>query len=89
MASWTTPRGGYFVSLTVLPGCASRVVELAGEAGIALTPAGAPFPHGKDPEDQVLRIAPTFPPLSELADAMSALTLCVKLASVEQLLAKS
>jgi DNA-binding transcriptional MocR family regulator len=88
VASWTTPRGGYFVSLTVLPGCASRVVELAGHAGIALTPAGAPFPHGKDPEDKVLRIAPTFPPVSELADAMSALTLCVKLASVEALLAK-
>jgi DNA-binding transcriptional MocR family regulator len=87
VASWTAPRGGYFVSLTVRPGCASRVVELAGQAGIALTPAGAPFPHGKDPEDKVLRIAPTFPPLSELAEAMSALTLCVKLASVEQLLA--
>ncbi|HEX4222446.1 MAG TPA: aminotransferase class I/II-fold pyridoxal phosphate-dependent enzyme [Pseudonocardiaceae bacterium] len=89
VASWTTPRGGYFVSLTVLPGCASRVVELAGQAGIALTPAGAPFPHGRDPEDKVLRIAPTFPPRSELAQAMAALALCVKLASVEALLAKS
>jgi DNA-binding transcriptional MocR family regulator len=87
VASWTTPLGGYFVSLTVRPGCASRVVELAGQAGIALTPAGAPFPYGKDPEDKVIRIAPTFPPLSELADAMSALALCVKLASVEALLA--
>ena len=88
VASWTTPRGGYFVTLCVRPGCASRVVELAGQAGIALTPAGAPFPYGKDPEDKVIRIAPTFPPLSELADAMNALTLCVKLASAEQLLAK-
>jgi DNA-binding transcriptional MocR family regulator len=87
IASWTTPRGGYFVSLEVLPGCASRVVELAGQAGVALTPAGAPFPYGKDPEDKVIRIAPTFPPLSELADAMDALALCVKLASAEKLLA--
>ena len=87
VASWTTPRGGYFVTLTVRPGCASRVVELAGQAGIALTPAGAPFPLGKDPQDNVIRIAPTFPPQSELGDAMNALTLCVKLASVEQLLA--
>ena len=87
VASWTTPRGGYFVTLTVRPGCASRVVELAGKAGIALTPAGAPFPHGNDPRDEVIRIAPTFPPLSELAEAMDALVLCVKLASAEQLMA--
>jgi DNA-binding transcriptional MocR family regulator len=87
VASWTTPRGGYFVTLTVRPGCASRVVELAGKAGIALTPAGAPFPHGKDPQDNIIRIAPTFPPLSELGEAMNALVLCVKLASVEALLA--
>ena len=86
IASWTTPRGGYFVSLEVLPGCASRVVELAGQAGVALTPAGAPFPYGKDPQDKVIRIAPTFPPLSELADAMDALALCVRLASAEKLL---
>ncbi len=87
VASWTTPRGGYFVSLEVLPGVASRVVELAGQAGVALTPAGAPFPYGKDPEDKVIRIAPTFPPLSELGEAMDALALCVKLASAEKLLA--
>jgi DNA-binding transcriptional MocR family regulator len=87
IASWTTPRGGYFVSLEVLPGCASRVVELAGQAGVALTPAGAPFPYGKDPQDKVIRIAPTYPPLSELADAMDALALCVRLASAEKLLA--
>jgi DNA-binding transcriptional MocR family regulator len=88
VASWTTPRGGYFVSLMVLPGCASRVVELAADAGIALTPAGAPFPYGKDPDDSVLRIAPTFPPLSELADAMNGLTVCVKLAAAERLLSR-
>lgn len=88
VASWITPHGGYFVSLTVMPGCASRVVELAADAGIALTPAGAPFPYGKDPDDSVLRIAPTFPPLSELADAMTGLTVCVKLAAAEHLLSR-
>ncbi len=61
VASWTEPKGGYFVSLEVVPGTASRVVELAKAAGIALTPAGAPFPYGKDPEDKVLRLAPTLP----------------------------
>jgi DNA-binding transcriptional MocR family regulator len=88
VASWTTPDGGYFVTLTVLPGCATRVVSLAASAGIALTPAGAPFPYGKDPDDAVLRIAPTFPPLPELAEAMTGLTLCVRLASAEHLLEK-
>src|SRR5699024_1614508 len=63
VASWTDPKGGYFVSLDVVPGTASRVVELAKEAGIALTPAGATFPYGKDPADQNIRLAPTMPPL--------------------------
>jgi DNA-binding transcriptional MocR family regulator len=83
VASWTTPDGGYFVSLRVTPGCATRVVELAARAGIALTPAGAPFPYGRDPEDAVIRIAPTYPPLPELADAMNGLAVCVRLATEE------
>jgi len=85
VASWTTPEGGYFVSLRVTPGCATRVVELAAQAGIALTPAGAPFPYGKDPDDAVIRIAPTYPPLPELAEAMNGLAICVKLATDEHL----
>lgn len=64
------------------------MVELAADAGIALTPAGAPFPYGKDPDDSVLRVAPTFPPLSELADAMNGLTVCVKLAAAERLVSR-
>jgi DNA-binding transcriptional MocR family regulator len=85
-ASWTVPDGGYFVTLTVLEGCASRVVALAADAGIALTAAGAPFPYGKDPDDRVIRLAPTYPPLAELAQALEGLVLCVKLAAVERLL---
>ena len=85
VATWTTPEGGYFVSLRVTPGCATRVVELAAQAGIALTPAGAPFPYGRDPEDAVIRIAPTYPPLPELADAMNGLAVCVRLATDEHL----
>lgn len=86
VASWTRPRGGYFVLLKVTPGCASRVVELAAEAGLALVPAGAPFPYRKDPEDTLIRIAPIYPPLHDLSEAMAGLTLCVKLAAVERLL---
>jgi DNA-binding transcriptional MocR family regulator len=85
VASWTTPEGGYFVSLRVTPGCATRVVELAAQAGIALTPAGAPFPYGRDPDDAVIRIAPTYPPLPELAEAMNGLATCVRLATDEHL----
>jgi DNA-binding transcriptional MocR family regulator len=86
LATWTAPEGGYFVTLDVLAGCASRVVALAAEAGIALTAAGAPFPYGKDPDDRVIRLAPTYPPLAELAEALDGLVLCIKLAAVEHLL---
>jgi DNA-binding transcriptional MocR family regulator len=87
VATWTVPEGGYFVTLDVLDGCASRVVDLAAGAGIALTPAGAPFPYGKDPDDRVIRLAPTYPPLTELAEALDGLVICIKLAAVECLLA--
>ncbi len=83
VASWTEPKGGYFVSLEVVPGTASRVVELAKAAGIALTPAGAPFPYGKDPEDKVLRLAPTLPPIEEVRVAMDGVATCVLLAAAE------
>ena len=83
VGSWTEPKGGYFVSLDVVPGTASRVVELAKEAGIALTPAGATFPYGKDPADQNIRLAPTMPPLDEVSEAMRGVTTCVLLAAAE------
>ena len=67
--SWTTPKGGYFISLSVPPGCARRVVQLAKDAGVELTPAGATHPHGKDPDDRVIRIAPTFPELALVEQA--------------------
>ncbi len=85
IAEWTHPRGGYFVSLDVPDGCASRVVQLAKEAGIALTPAGASFPHGTDPRDRNIRLAPSFPVLSEVETAMAGVATCVALAAAEQL----
>lgn len=88
LASWSNPQGGYFISLDTLPGCAQKVVAKAAAAGVMLTPAAATFPYGKDPEDKNIRISPTFPPLSELQQAMELLTLCVELVSAEQELAK-
>lgn len=88
VAEWTAPRGGYFVSLDVLDGCASRVVALAKEAGIALTPAGASFPHGQDPRDRNIRLAPSLPPLAEVEAAMAGVATCVALASAEHLAQK-
>jgi DNA-binding transcriptional MocR family regulator len=82
--SWTRPKGGYFISLEVPKGCARRVVALAQEAGIELTPAGATHPYGKDPEDRTIRIAPTFPELEEVALAAEGLALCVLLAAAEK-----
>ncbi len=85
IASWSKPEGGYFISLNVKSGCAKRVYELAKAAGVTLTPAGAPFPYGIDPEDKNLRIAPSFPPVSELKDAVEILCLCVKIAAAEKI----
>jgi DNA-binding transcriptional MocR family regulator len=82
--SWTRPRGGYFISLEVGKGCAKRVVALAKEAGVVLTPAGATHPYGNDPEDRTIRIAPTFPQLSEVALAAEGVALCVLLAAAEK-----
>lgn len=78
--SWSRPAGGYFVTLVVPDGTASEIVRLAKEAGIALTPAGATHPYGKDPEDRVIRLAPTFPELAEVEKAMIGVTTCVRLA---------
>lgn len=88
IASWNNPNGGYFISVNTFSGCAKRVVALCKEAGVVLTPAGATFPYGIDPEDKNIRIAPTFPPVSELIIAIDLFCLCVKLASVEKLLAE-
>jgi DNA-binding transcriptional MocR family regulator len=85
IAAWTRPAGGYFVSLDVLDGCASRVVALAKDAGIALTPAGASFPHGRDPRDRNIRLAPSFPELGEVETAMAGVATCVALATAERL----
>ncbi|BBG02865.1 MULTISPECIES: aminotransferase [Pseudonocardia] len=78
--SWTTPKGGYFVSLTVPDGLASEIVRLAKEAGVVLTPAGATHPYGKDPQDAIIRLAPTLPPLDEVEKAMAGVVTCVQLA---------
>ncbi|MEO6605627.1 MAG: aminotransferase [Aeromicrobium sp.] len=88
VATWTEPEGGYFVSLDTADGLASHVVRLAGEAGIAMTPAGAAFPYGDDPRDRNIRIAPTFPSLDELELAIDGLATCVLVAAAEQALAK-
>lgn len=82
IATWTTPRGGYFVSLDTRPGLAREVARLAAAAGLDLTPPGATFPGGHDPADRNLRIAPTFADLGDLAEAMRILVVCVQLASV-------
>lgn len=83
LATWTDPKGGYFVSLDTAKPVVSRVVDLANGAGVSLTPAGASYPFGQDPTDSNLRIAPSRPPLAEVEQAMEIVALCIKLASVE------
>jgi DNA-binding transcriptional MocR family regulator len=86
IASWTEPKGGYFISLDVLNGTARRTVALAKDAGIALTEAGASFPYRKDPDDKNIRLAPTFPTHDELRSAVDGLATCALLAATESLL---
>jgi len=87
LGSWESADGGYFISFDTRPGLAKEVVKLSGEAGVKLTPAGATFPYGKDPEDCNIRIAPTVPTVEEVDEAMEVFVVCVKLASVRQALA--
>ena len=83
VATWTTPAGGYFISLDVIDGTAARVVELAKEAGIALTGAGSSFPLRQDPNNRNIRLAPSLPPVAELEVAMDGVATCVLLAAAE------
>ena len=86
IAEWTHPKGGYFVSLDLSDNCAMRTYELAKDAGVTLTPAGATFPYGKDPRDRNLRLAPTCCTIGDLATAASILTVAARLAAIERLL---
>ena len=88
IAHWTNPKGGYFISLYVMPGCAKRVAQLCKDCGLTLTGAGSAYPYHKDPDDAHLRIAPTYPSLDEVETASDLLCVCVRLAAVEKLLAE-
>ncbi|MBP3705912.1 MAG: aminotransferase, partial [Clostridia bacterium] len=83
---WNSPKGGYFISLYVLDGCAKRVEQLCANAGLILTPAGAAYPYGKDPKDSNLRIAPTYPSAEEIATAAKVLCVAIKYAALEKLM---
>ena len=85
LARWQTPKGGYFVSVYTLPGLATRTWELCKQAGVTMTKAGATYPGGKDPQDSNLRIAPSYPELEELQQAIEIFCVCLKLAALEQL----
>lgn len=89
IAWWTRPRGGYFIGLDTLDGCAREIVAMAAEAGVIFTRAGATFPYGKDPRDRNIRIAPTYPPRTELEKAVEILAVCVKIVSIKSILSQA
>ena len=88
IGTWTNPKGGYFVSFDSLDGCAKEIVSRCKKVGLVMTGAGATYPYGKDPHDSNIRIAPSFPALSDLELAMEVFTCVVKLVSVDKLLAE-
>ena len=89
IAAWTNPKGGYFVSFDGMKGTAKAIVAAAKEAGVTMTPAGATYPYGIDPDDTNIRIAPSYPDLPELREAVAVFTICVKKVTLEKLLAEA
>ncbi len=85
IAKWSNPNGGYFINFDVPNNCAKKVVAMASEAGVKLTGAGATFPYKKDPNDCNIRIAPTLPSITEIAQAMEIVAICVQIAAIENL----
>lgn len=88
IGSWKVPNGGYFVSFDAYPGTAKKIFELCRDAGVVITGAGATYPYGKDPDDKTLRIAPSYPPLGELEQAMDLFCTCALIAAIDKILAK-
>ncbi len=86
IASWNKPKGGYFISLNVMNGCAKRVEELCAGAGMILTKVGATYPYGIDEKDSNIRIAPSFPPVDEIKKASKVLCISVRYAVLEKLI---
>jgi DNA-binding transcriptional MocR family regulator len=82
IASWSKPKGGYFINLDVPDGCAREIIDLAAELGLILTPAGSSFPHSLDPKDRNIRISPTFPELDQIRQAIEILAVCVELVAI-------
>ena len=89
IAHWHHPVGGYFVCVAAMPGTAKRTLELCKRLGVTFTPAGATHPYGIDPEDSMIRIAPSYPPLEELEQAMEVFCVCIRIAALEMHLNKT
>ena len=87
IATWNEPKGGYFVCVAAMPGTAKRTLQLCAEAGVVMTAAGATHPYGKDPDDSMIRIAPSLPPIEELEKAMNVFCTCLKIAALEKYMA--
>ena len=88
IGEWTKPKGGYFISFDSLPGCTKAIVARAKKAGVIMTGAGATYPYGIDPQDSNIRIAPSYPSISDLETATKLFALCVKIESANKILSE-
>lgn len=89
IAEWTKPTGGYFISFNTVPGCASKVVKMCADCGVKFTPAGSTYPHGIDPNDSNIRLAPSFATVEEITKAITVLSLCTKIVTIDKMIKKS
>jgi DNA-binding transcriptional MocR family regulator len=86
--TWFKPDGGYFITVDSYEGCARRILELMNAAGVMVATAGATYPYHHDPHDTNIRLALTYPPVTDLEKAVNMLCDVANLVGIEKILSE-